>query len=78
MKIYKTEQLLIRAGPIRHKCIREERMGVRPRWQSRKTLSSPPPIGTPKLQLFTGKLLTRKTGRLKKRSSTTKHINKEP
>ena len=35
-----------------------------PRWQIRKTLSSPPPMGTPKLQLFTEQLLMRKTGRL--------------
>ena len=35
-----------------------------PRWQSRKILSTPPPTGTPKLQLFTEELLVRKTGKL--------------
>ena len=45
-----------------------------PRWQSRKTLRSPPPTDTPKLQLFIEQLLMRKT----KRSPTTKDIKKEP
>jgi len=30
---------------------------VWPKWQSRKSLSSPPPVGTPKLQLITKQLL---------------------
>ena len=42
------------------------------RWQSRNILSSPPPMGTPKLQLLTEQLS------LRKRYSTTKDIKKEP
>ena len=32
-----------------------------PRWQSKKTLTSPPPTGTTKSQLFTEQLLMRTT-----------------
>ena len=41
-----------------------EQRREQPRWQSRKTPSSPPPRGTPTLQLFTEQLLMRKIGRL--------------
>ena len=47
------------------------------RWQSRKTLSSPPPMDTPKLELFTEQLLMRKTGRLAENSCYSKDIYKE-
>ena len=36
--------------------IRTMKYVEQPRWQSRKTLSSPPPTGIPKLQLFTEQL----------------------
>ena len=38
-----------------------------PRWQSRKTLSSPPLTAIPKLQLFTEQLSMRMTGTYKER-----------
>ena len=37
------------------------------RWQTKKNLSSSPPMGTPILHLFTEKLLMRKTQRLAKK-----------
>lgn len=43
-----------------------------------KALSSPPVMGTPKLKLFTEKLLMKKTRTYQERSSTTKDIKKEP
>ena len=52
--------------------------GEWPRWQSRKTLSSPPLTSTPKSQLSAEQPLMKKTGTYQKRSSTTKDIKKEP
>ena len=46
--------------------------------ESVKALSSPPLIGTPKLQLFIEQLSMKKTGTYQKRSSITKDIKKEP
>ena len=47
-------------------------------WWSTKALSSPSFMSTPQLQLFTEKLLMRKTGTYQKRPSTTKTIKKKP
>ena len=46
------------------------------RRQSRKTMSSPPLMGTPKLQLLIEQLLNRKPRIYQKRSSTIKDIKK--
>lgn len=48
-----------------------------PRWQSRKTQSSPPPTGTLKLQIFIEYLLVEKN-RIHQKTSTTKGIKKDP
>lgn len=48
------------------------------RWRSRKTLSSPPLTGTPRLQLFTEHLLMKKTRIYPKGSLTTKDLKKKP
>jgi len=50
--------------------------GCKTIWQRRKTLSSPPLMGTPKSQLFTEQLLMRESAIYQKRS-TTKDIKKE-
>ena len=55
------------------------RMGwVRLRWQSRKTLSSPPLMSPPKPQLPEEQSSMKKMETYQKRSSTTKDIKKEP
>ena len=52
-------------------------MGGFPRWQSRKTLSSPSLMGTTKLQLFTASF-NEKIATYQKKLSTTKVIKKDP
>ena len=47
-------------------------------WQSRKSLSSPPSTDTPKLQLFTKKLLMGKARRQAEKRSAAKDTQKEP
>lgn len=47
------------------------------RWQSKKTLSSPPPMEMPTFPQFTAKPLMRKTIRQEKRSYTTKGTKKK-
>ena len=47
-------------------------------WQSRKSLSSPPSTDTPKLQLFTKKLLMGKARKQAEKRSAAKDTQKEP
>ena len=51
---------------------------VRPRWQSRKSLSSPPLMNPAKPQLPKEQSSMKMTKTYQKRSSTTKDIKKEP
>ena len=53
-----------------------EEIRDQPRWQSRKTLGSPPLMGTPKSQPFTEQPSTKKTRSYQKRPSTTKDIKR--
>lgn len=57
--------------------LNEDNSTPEPRWQSRKSRSSPPFLGTSTLQLFREQPLMRKTWISQNRPSTTKDIKKE-
>ena len=73
-RIYNTKFIYLDRGKVSNEKTKEDW----PRWQGRKTVSSPPLTGTPKSQLSPEQPIDEKDWNLSKRFSTTKDIKKEP